>query len=142
MRKLKIHTLNKGWCDKDEVLLHAAFQILVDFVEREKPGKVIDWNSDKNHKKAWREIRALYKWWKKKRPARKDPLYNKKLKVPPLKFKKISGTDLSEMVRPDKKRYSKYYKALKDSTTLEKQWHEEDQLHLHRLIDIRPYLWT
>ena len=142
MRKLKIHTLNKGWCDKDEVLLHAAFQILVDFVEQEKPGKVIDWNSDKEHKKAWREVRALYKWWTKKRPARKDPLDDKKLKVPPLKFKKIPNTDLSKMVVPSKKKYAKYYKAAKESTRLEMQWHEEDQLHLHRLIDIRPYLWT
>lgn len=142
MRKLKIHTLHKGWCDKDEVLLHAAFQLLVDFVEQEKPGKVIDWNSDKEHKKVWREIRALYKWWTKKRPARKDPLDDKKMKVPPIKFKKIPGTDFSKMVTPSKKKYAKYYKAAKESTRLEMQWHEEDQLNLHRLIDIRPYLWT
>lgn len=37
MKILKIHTLDKGWCDKDYIMLHAAFQILVDFVEKEKP---------------------------------------------------------------------------------------------------------
>jgi hypothetical protein len=37
MRYLKIETLDKGWQDRDEILLHAAFQVLVDFVEREHP---------------------------------------------------------------------------------------------------------
>ena len=40
MKILKINTLNKCWCDRDDLLLHAAFQILVDFVEKEKPGKI------------------------------------------------------------------------------------------------------
>jgi len=43
MELLKIQTLEKGWCDKDEVLLHAAFQLLVDFVEQEHPDKIVDW---------------------------------------------------------------------------------------------------
>ena len=72
MRYLKIHTLKKGWCDKDEILLHAAFQLLVDFVEQEKPGQIIDWETDELHKKAWKEIMSLYRWWKKERAARKS----------------------------------------------------------------------
>jgi len=32
MKNLKIHTLEKGWQDRDEIMLHALFQILVDFV--------------------------------------------------------------------------------------------------------------
>jgi len=42
MKYLKIHSLEKGWHDKDEILLHAAFQLLVDFVDQEKPDKIID----------------------------------------------------------------------------------------------------
>jgi hypothetical protein len=38
MKRLKITTLDKGWHDKDEVLLHAAFQLLTDFLEQEQPG--------------------------------------------------------------------------------------------------------
>ncbi|MBF0548584.1 MAG: hypothetical protein HQM08_29405 [Candidatus Riflebacteria bacterium] len=49
MKLLKIYSLEKGWCDKDEVLLHAAFQLLADFMEKEKPGQIIDWNSDPLH---------------------------------------------------------------------------------------------
>ena len=40
MKYLKIHTLKKGWRDRDSIMLHAAFQILVDFVELEKPGEI------------------------------------------------------------------------------------------------------
>ena len=89
MKYLKIQTLEKGWHDKDEILLHAAFQLLVDFVEKEDPGRIVDWNSDESHKHAWKEIRELYKWWKGKRPSRKSPLDDKRLKIPPMKFKKL-----------------------------------------------------
>ncbi|MGR3179420.1 MAG: hypothetical protein ACUZ8E_15335 [Candidatus Anammoxibacter sp.] len=143
MKILKIHTLEKGWCDKDEILLHAMFQLLVDFVEQEKPDQIIDWNSDDLHKNAWKEIKSLYKWWKNIRPERKDPLDDKKIKHPPLKFEKIPGKeDYSRMVEPDKKKYAKYYQALKKSLKLEQKWEEEDQRNLHRLIDIRKFLWT
>jgi len=58
MRYLKIETLDKGWCDRDQVLLHAAFQILVDFIEKEDPEN-IDWNSNELHRRAWREIKLI-----------------------------------------------------------------------------------
>jgi len=142
MRFLKINTLNKGWHDKDDVLLHASFQLLVDFIENEHPDRFIDWNADKLHRRAWKEIKSLYKWWKEKRPARKDPLDDKKLPTPPMRFKKISGSENYEMVEPDKKKFAKYYKAIKTHSRLEKKWFEEDQRNLHRLIEIRDFLWT
>jgi hypothetical protein len=36
VRILKIHTLESGWCDKDYIMLHAVFQLLV-----EKPSQPI-----------------------------------------------------------------------------------------------------
>ncbi len=87
MRRLKIHSLHGGWVDKDKVLLHAAFQLLRDYVEAERPDQIIDWNADRRHAKAWREIRSLYRWWTKTRPKRKSPLDAKGLRKPPLKFK-------------------------------------------------------
>jgi len=142
MKYLKIQTLEKGWHDKDEMLLHAAFQLLVDFVEKEDPGRIVNWNSDESHKHAWKEIRELYKWWKEKRPSRKSPLDDKKLKIPPMKFKKIPGSELSQLVEPDKKKYAKYYQAIKKHARLEVKWEEEDQRNLHRLVEIRGFLWT
>ena len=142
MRYLKIHTLEKSWFDKDEVLLHAAFQILIDFVEQEKPDKIVDWNADELHRKAWKEIKSLHNWWRKERPARKSPLDDKKTKHPPLKFEKIAGSDLQRMVGPDKNKYANHYRALEKHWKLERKWEEEDQRNLHRLIDIRKFLWT
>ena len=142
MKYLKIHTLEKEWHDRDEIILHAVFQILVDFVEQEKPDEIVDWNADDTYKQAWREICELYKWWKTKRPARKSPLDDKRLKVPPIKFEDIPGTNHKKMVEPDKKKHAAYYKALEKHWQQEKEWYEQDQQNLHRLIEIRPYLWT
>ena len=112
MRYLKIRTLEKGWYDKDEELLHAAFQLLTDFIEQEKPDKIVDWNADESDRKAWKEIKSLCSWWKKERPARKSPPDDKRLKHPPFKFEKIPGSDLYKMVEPDRKKYGSYYRAL------------------------------
>jgi len=142
MKYLKIETLEKGWHDKDEILLHVAFQILTDFIEQETPEAIVDWNANELHKKAWKEIKSLYKWWKEIRPSRTNPLDDKSLITPPLKLKKIPGSDLSEMVEPDKKKYVEYYQALEKHRKLEIKWNEEDQRNLHRLIEIRGFLWT
>ncbi|MGC2063961.1 MAG: hypothetical protein WA610_13375 [Thermodesulfovibrionales bacterium] len=141
MRYLKIETLDKGLCDRDQVLLHAAFQILVDFIEKEDPER-IDWNSNGLHRQGWREIKSLYRWWKETRPNRKSPLDDERLPSPPTKWKKVPNSDLSEWVKPDKKKYAKYYEALKRHNKLEQKWHKEDQRNLHRLVEIRSLLWT
>ena len=142
MKRLKITTLDKGWHDKDEVLLHAAFQLLTDFVEKEQPEKIVDWDSDELHKSAWEEITSLYKWWTKTRLKRRSPLDDKKLTRPPFKLKKIPGSDLRQWVKSDKKKYAAYYQALEEHARLENDWYEEDQRNLHRLIDVRGFLWT
>ena len=142
MKTLKIQTLEKGWCDKDYVLLHAAFQLLVDFVEQEHPDKIVDWTWNAEYRRAWKEITSLYRWWKKERPARKSPLDDKKLRRPPFRFKKVPGSDLLTLVEVDRKKYAEYYRALKIDAALEKKWFEEDQRNLHRLIEIRSHLWT
>jgi len=139
MKCLKIHSLKRGWCDKDELLLHAAFQILVDFVEQEKPNK---WGIQKDHQKTWREICALYKWWKKERPSRKEPLDNERIKHPKLELEKVPGSDYLKFVEPDKKKYAAFYKAAEKQKMLEKQWENEDRRNLHRLVNIRKFLWT
>ena len=142
MKTLRIHTLSRGWHDRDELLLHAAFQVLVDFVEREHPETTTDWNATKDHKQAWREIRSLCKWWKETRPARRSPLDDKKLPRPPLRFRRRPDSEFFEMVWPSRKRYAAYYRALRVHSRLEEKWFAEDQRNLHRLIEIRGYLWT
>ena len=142
MKTLRIHTLSRGWHDRDELLLHASFEVLVDFVEREHPETITDWNATKDHKQAWREISSLYKWWKETRPARRSPLDDKKLLRPPLRFRKRPDSEFSEMVWSSRKRYAAYYRGLRVHSRLEEKWFAEDQRNLHRLIEIRGFLWT
>lgn len=145
--QLKIKALS-GYHDRVEVLLHAAFQVLVDFMEKEEPDKLINWESDAGHSKAWKEMKKLYTWYTKKRPNRKDPFSNPKLKCPPWKTKKIASNkknpdlDLYVILDYDHKKYKAYDKAIKESQRLEVLWQEEDQKNLHRLIDVRMCLWT
>jgi hypothetical protein len=139
MKYLKIHTLAKGeWYDRDTVLLHAVFQALVDFIEQERPDETVDRQHDELHRSAWREISQLYKWWKEERPYRHDPLDD--VAAPPIEEYVIAED--GRLVFPAREKYPEYYAAVDKSSELEKKWHEEDQRNLHRMIDIRPFLWT
>jgi hypothetical protein len=139
MKHLKIHTLEKGqWYDRDIVLLHIAFQVLVDFIEQEKPNEIVDWQHDELHRNAWSEITQLYKWWKEERPNRHDPLDN--VASPPVDEYVIAAE--GKLAFPEREKYPEYYAAVDKSSELENEWHEEDQRNLHRLIEVRPFLWT
>jgi hypothetical protein len=62
---LHIDTINADWCDKDEVMLHACFQLLTDCVEKEKLfTDNIDWDHSEEMRAAKKEIETLYNWWK------------------------------------------------------------------------------
>ena len=61
---LNIESLSDDWRDKDSVMLHACFQLLKDFVEKEDIGHLrTEWNADERHITAKAEIDALYNWW-------------------------------------------------------------------------------
>ena len=94
-KRLKIQTLDSRWHDKDNVMLHAAFQCLVDFIEKEKPDEIVDWEGTGSEAyTAWNEMNVLYAWWKARPAGWSDDTY------------------------------------------------EEDQIMLHRLVEIRGFLWT
>ena len=76
MKKLKIKTLANNWQESDTMILHACFQILIDYVEKQKPREVIDWDASPGHKKAWSEIDSLYKWWTIEWPALAEKMDN------------------------------------------------------------------
>lgn len=62
MRILKINSLPNGrsWGDRDIVMLHACFQILCDYIEKEKGDEHVSYES---HKDFVDEVRFLYNWW-------------------------------------------------------------------------------
>ncbi|MFN7972997.1 MAG: hypothetical protein U0166_11715 [Acidobacteriota bacterium] len=142
MRTLRVATLGPKWIDRDEILLHVAFQVLVDFVDKERPAEVCDWNADARHRKAWSEIASLHRWWTKERPRRKYPLDDKSIPHPPMRFVKVPGRAGETLVPWSRKKYARYDRASKCQLLLERRWHAEDQRQLHRLIEVRPFLWT
>jgi len=90
---LKIESLDEGWCDKDHVLLHACFQLLVDFVEKEmRPQDYPDWEATVKTRSAKKEIEALYAWWQ---------------------DWKHEGSDKTSSFREDEERYYKENEMLK-----------------------------
>ena len=99
-----------------------------------------------------REKMALYTWWKHVRPTRGDAWDASGLRAFWDKMDEKYGDDSdslgsnwfgfgskSLMTPAEKKMYDKL-STLKDD--LEKQWEQEDDDMLHRLINIRHSLWT
>lgn len=63
MRILKIHSLPKvseNWVDRDNIMLHSCFQILVDCIEKES---LLTHSNYEAHKETIDEAEFLYKWW-------------------------------------------------------------------------------
>ncbi len=62
--RLKIDSLSNDWCDKDIIMLHACFQLLMDCIEKENLlNGHTDWNYNDEFKHARKEIVELQKWW-------------------------------------------------------------------------------
>jgi hypothetical protein len=138
MHRLNIATLDKKWQEYDELLLHAAFQVLVDFMEKDYPD-IVDWNAQPDTKAAWKEISSLYKWWKKIRPRRKreEPKYPKGVHFPPF-VPTGDGKGYTLDMSPEHNRWRAYSKKI---TAFEDKCETEDQANLLRLVAIRNFLW-
>lgn len=100
MRTLKIKSLGKSYVDKDTLMLHACFQILVDFVNEERPSikenqePIIDNGFNLNLEPALpiktlnknnefqsadtieQEIKFLYNWWIEKIENENNEIYD------------------------------------------------------------------
>lgn len=60
MRKLQIKSLpKKQWVDRDEIMLHACFQILTDAIEKKHVDTHCNYEA---HKDFVDEVRFLYNW--------------------------------------------------------------------------------
>lgn len=126
------------WMDKDHLLLHVSFQLLVDYVEEEKPNEICDWTWDEAHRNAWTEISELYNWWTIVRPMRVDPLDS--VEFP---FKKNLDNWLDNLNNPpDTKEHRDWHEACMKSGEKEKEWDDEDTEMLCKLMRVRGFLWT
>lgn len=130
---IKLKTLEPGYYDIDHRMLHACFQLLVEYVEKEKPFDIIEWDADEESRHVALEIKDLYFWWKNAYPARHEPIHDvDRSLVPPLSV--ICSGNLSE--------YPAWDEACNKTLALTIQWSEEDDRNLIRLMKIRSYLWT
>jgi hypothetical protein len=77
MRILKIESLpnSKTWVDRDFIILHACFQILKDYVEKES--RKYDTFKDE---KFINEVETLYKWWNKRNEDIKEKNVDQQIK--------------------------------------------------------------
>lgn len=131
-----------GWIDRSEILLLANFRVLVEFIELEKPDKYINWESDPHHSHAWSEMSKLYRWWKFERPLELEALSVMLDAIPHQEwddmFEKLPDGN-GYLLKPAPDEYRKIYDAYGIE---EERLEKKDQDNLHRLIEIRRYMWT
>jgi hypothetical protein len=153
---IKIKTLKPGYYDKDTQMLHACFQLLTDFVEKELAGmhlhtsryKVrseqgpaaglayLDWEINAPETQGTgqeivaKEKRELYLWWVVSRPSRIDPWTDPS----------IWGT--SPDFRIDGEINDEWRRVSDKAAALEQTYTDEDDAMLLRLITIKNNLWS
>lgn len=124
-----------GWHDADTKMLWACFLLLKDYVEKEKPFELINWNSGEESSRAEQEIKCLYKWWTEERSVEHGKLLvawnNSGHKVD---FEKIENSDCYKMIYTGEDP-----KSLFDE---ERRLELKDDEMLERLMKIRHFLWT
>ncbi|MEK7474268.1 MAG: hypothetical protein AAB152_01420 [Candidatus Coatesbacteria bacterium] len=138
---LVIRGLKPGsrWCDKDRVLVYACFQLLVDFMEQEKPQTIVDYEHDATQRRQWRELRALYRYWKIERPRDEQAIdralrrWSARHKTRLVPLPDGTGSRL-EVLRTDRK-------AWQMLNRLERAFARREDRMLRRLIDARHWLW-
>jgi len=125
---LKIESLRESWTDKDHVMLHACFQLLSDFVEKEMSQfPYIDWNVSANPMNA----------------------VEKKLQFKPDSTTENVSADTRNIKAEIEELYA-WWQKRKDNKIMNRSSsfnedhliYKEDNEMLKRLIDLRQYLWT
>lgn len=152
---LKIDTLDnlwrgkKTWHDADQIIVHAPFQAVVNYVELEKAGKRVNWTHSKEYRDMWTEIMAIYTYWKNDRKIM-DREYYRELHNWGKTFKNKHIPEYKEDGKTIKwYRWDKIIKNKKEHDRLWKLIHKledrnirtEEEM-LHRIIKIRRYLWV
>ena len=123
-RKFTITSLDRNWLDKDEVLLHACFQILVNFFEDECPEEISVFEKEDY------ELKGLYLWWITERLNRKDAW----------DAKYFVGVEQPQNF--NREEYKEYWDVLEVCSKREEEYRQEDTQNLIRLIELRNRMWT
>ena len=112
-----------GWIDCDNAMMLACFHLLVEFVEKELPFEIIDWEHDEEFSKVGKEIKELYDWWR----------VGRRLDYEELKVMLDSNAPLRERHKGDG------WKSWRERSV---ELKKKDDEMFDRLVKIRHYLWT
>jgi hypothetical protein len=123
----------------DTRMLYGMMQLLVEFIDKEKPLEHIDWDSDDFHKGIRDEFLAIRAWWDNYENREKE--INKALDAwHDERFKDCPSSKwlerINEQATPEAERL---HKILDEK---EKKFKEEETDMLIRLVKIRECLWT
>ena len=121
------------WCDRSHLLLLAMEKLVVDYIEEEKPFELINWDSDEGHRTAAEKMRDVYDFIKNRRPKQQAEID----KLSDELYGSVKGENLLESLK--KSRDPEKTKYLWD---LEDKLEKEQQEILHKIVDVRNYLWT
>lgn len=137
---IKIKTLPYTWSDRDHVLAHSCFQILDDFIVKEKIDDIIDWDSDPEYRQARDKMDELNNWF--------HNIY--------LKFDSWEGIEIGYLYDDDMFIPCEDYPELFEMKPFTQEQQEKMNLvhkreldmeqelekKLREILDIRKYLWT
>lgn len=141
---IKMPTLEPGYHEYSDRMLHGCFALLTDYVEvavASRIGECTRENGERWLEQASRghpdtddfynEVLYLYRWWKDERPQRIDPWLDDGIWW-------WKGTDDAAFWANVNSNSSEYRTSVEQATLLEDLHNREDQEMLARLIAIRP----
>lgn len=154
---VRVRTLAPVYTDRSELLLHVAFQVFTDYMERERDqiwsseacredmASGDGWSADELPRAIERE--ALYEWWTRQRAidrqAEQDALsrwHDAFQAAGGMKSEPTDNARLHRLVFPEKTPELERLHA--EHARIEAENDARDQEMLRRLIDIREGLWT
>lgn len=123
----KLNGVTYGWEEVDHQMMYACFKLLVNYVEKQIPFTIIDFDYDEQHKALKKDILDLYGWWTVTRPKERKEVSEGWSKIP--KTYPEGGV----------------WRPHPDAKTLldrEAELDKKDDEMLEKLVKIRRSLWT
>lgn len=133
--------LEPNYYDPRTRIIHAAFNELVMFVDRQENHGHVDWNGTEQHAAAWKEMKELVDWWQ-NRYLKRDEILATAFKDPLEDLELDTFTVFSERWReqnPDV--YAQWEQYVRDTQAEEDKIDQELQDNWARLGKIVLYLW-
>jgi hypothetical protein len=155
---LKCPHLPPTYMDRCDSFIDFMFQMLVDEVEKDGwfNGREYFWEGQQEWERwdfrdEWQEVALLYDWWVNVRPQRErardqalQDWHEELTRLGGFQFRQAPGEPLSKMISPEDRGLdtSTERTLLETYEGMEKTAEREDELMMHRLVAMVPYLWV